>query len=361
MSQAGTITTSGGGGGGVTSITGDSGGALTGAITITGGTSGAVYAGSGGNTLTTSFSFLAIPNTSGVGSVGQITFGGSRFISNFGSSNIFIGQGCGNTTTAGQNNTFVGTNSGVTLTTGSNNSCIGENVFTGLTSGNDNTALGDTALSSVSTGNSNTCVGSQAGQLIATGSNNTIVGTSSADSLLNASNNIFMGFFSASSLTGTESSNIIIGNVGTIGDNNTIRLGTSGAGAGQQNKCFMAGIRGITTGVNDAVAVLIDSAGQLGTVSSSEVYKENIKVMGADTDRLMKLRTVTFSMKSDASKSKRYGLIAEQVHESFPELVIYKDGKPETVRYHDLPVMLLNEVQKLSAEIKKLKKQLEMK
>lgn len=346
MSNISTPPGSGGGGAGVTSITGDTGGALTGAITITGGTSGAVYAGSGGNTLTTSFSFLAIPNTSGVGSVGQITFGGSRFISNFGSSNIFIGQGCGNTTTAGQNNTFVGTNSGATLTTGSNNSCIGENVFTGLTSGNDNTALGDTALSSVSTGNSNTCVGSQAGQLIATGSNNTIVGTSSADSLLNASNNIFMGFFSASSLTGTESSNIIIGNVGTIGDNNTIRLGTSGGGAGQQDKCFVAGIYTIITG-GPAIPVLVDANGQLGTGSSSKRYKDDIKDMGSDTDRLMKLRPVTFTMKNDASKIKNYGLIAEEVHQVFPELVVYKDGIPEAVRYHDLAVMLLNEFQKL--------------
>ena len=40
---------------------------------------------------------------------------------------------------------------------------------------------------------------------------------------------------------------------------------------------FVAGIYGVTTEVNDGVVVLIDSAGQLGTVSSSKRYKEDIK------------------------------------------------------------------------------------
>jgi len=42
-----------------------------------------------------------------------------------------------------------------------------------------------------------------------------------------------------------------------------------------------------------------------------------------------------------------YGLIAEEVAEVFPELVVYgKDGEPETVRYHVLVPLLLNELQK---------------
>jgi len=39
--------------------------------------------------------------------------------------------------------------------------------------------------------------------------------------------------------------------------------------------------------------------------------------------------------------------VAEEVAEVFPELVIYgKDGKPETVAYHALATLLLNELQK---------------
>jgi hypothetical protein len=36
---------------------------------------------------------------------------------------------------------------------------------------------------------------------------------------------------------------------------------------------FIAGIRGVTTGANDALAVLIDSNGQLGTTNSSRRVK----------------------------------------------------------------------------------------
>ena len=49
------------------------------------------------------------------------------------------------------------------------------------------------------------------------------------------------------------------------------------------------------------------------------------------------------------------GLIAEDVSALFPQLVIYNaQGEPETVRYHDLPVLLLNELRKATAAIQDL-------
>jgi len=47
-----------------------------------------------------------------------------------------------------------------------------------------------------------------------------------------------------------------------------------------------------------------------------------------------------------------YGLIAEEVAEVFPELVVYgDDGQPLTVRYHLLTPLLLAEVQRLRREL----------
>jgi hypothetical protein len=312
MSNISTLPGSGGGGG-VTSITGNSGGALTGAVTITGGTSGATYAGSGGNTLTTSFNFLALPNTSGVGSVGQIRFGGARFISNFGTGNVFVGSGAGNTTLTGPFNIGIGFDAGSSLTSGNSNVAIGELACTAVTTGSNNIALGQGALDTITTGSDNIALGIEAG-----------------DGATTSNNCIYLG-------NNTNGSSV---------DGVTI-IGASGT----QVKCFIAGVRGVTTTNNDAIAVLIDSAGQIGTVSSSARYKENIVDMGSDTDRLMQLRPVIFSMKSDESKTKRYGLIAEEVAQVFPELVVYKDEEPETVRYHDLAVMLLNEFQKLKKQM----------
>ena len=102
----------------------------------------------------------------------------------------------------------------------------------------------------------------------------------------------------------------------------------------------------------DGVAVLIDSDGQLGTISSSRRYKQDIEDMADASAALNDLRAVTFRYKQafdDGSKPIQFGLIAEEVAEVFPELVVFgEDGQPETVKYHLLSSLLLNEFQKLA-------------
>ncbi len=65
---------------------------------------------------------------------------------------------------------------------------------------------------------------------------------------------------------------------------------------------------------------------------------------------LMRLRPVTFRYKKEYDSGEgrlQYGLIAEEVAEVYPELVVYDDtGKVKTVEYQKLPAMLLNELQK---------------
>jgi hypothetical protein len=101
----------------------------------------------------------------------------------------------------------------------------------------------------------------------------------------------------------------------------------------------------------DAIPVMIDSAGQLGTVSSSRRFKEDIRDMASTSQRLLQLRPVTFRYRQpfgDGSKPVQYGLIAEEVAEVFPELAVRgADGEVETVQYQTLSVLLLNELQKL--------------
>jgi len=56
----------------------------------------------------------------------------------------------------------------------------------------------------------------------------------------------------------------------------------------------------------------------------------------------------------------QYGLIAEEVVPLYLELVGYgPDGKVQTVRYHDLIPMLVNELQKQSKENQRQAKQIE--
>lgn len=55
-----------------------------------------------------------------------------------------------------------------------------------------------------------------------------------------------------------------------------------------------------------------------------------------------------------------YGLIAEEVADVFPDLVVYgEDGQPFTVKYHVMASMLLNEMQKQQSRIEALEARLE--
>ena len=159
-----------------------------------------------------------------------------------------------------------------------------------------------------------------------TGSNNIGIGNQS-------------GYFPA-----TGSNNIEIGNTGLSKDNNVIRIGTQGT----QKFTAIAGIGGVK--VTGGVPVLVNSKGQLGVALSSIRYKEDVHSMGSVSDRLLKLRPVTFRYKQadeDGSRPEQYGLIAEEVAQVMPELVVYNEkGQPETVAYQTLTPLLLNELQR---------------
>jgi hypothetical protein len=246
--------------------------------------------------------------------------------------------------TTGSENTASGTGALFSNTTGSGNTASGTSALSRNTTGGSNTASGASALS-FNTGNHNTGTGQLALGNNATGSFNTASGSAALLFNRTGNGNIAIGASAGSNLT-TGDSNIDIGNVGVAAEANTIRIGTGGT----QTATFIAGIRGVTTANANAVAVLVDSAGQLGTASSSRRVKDDIADMGKASSMLMQLRPVTFHYKSDrnpAGRTLQYGLVAEEVAKVAPGLVARSaDGRIETVYYQFLAPMLLNEVQK---------------
>lgn len=341
-------------------------------------------------------------------SVGNVFKGANPFIHNYGTDNTFLGVTAGNFTMTGGSNTASGVTALQNNSSGSNNTATGFGALGQNTTAGRNTALGTSALAtqSFSNGNTpwnsentavgyralfanqpvsdlygiwNTAIGSQALAANTQGYANTASGfqalysntrgvgnTANGDSALYSNTtssyntasglralysnttgalNIAVGFQAGSNLT-TGDYNIDIGNFGVAAEANTIRIGT----AANQTRAFIAGIRGVTTGVANAINVVIDSAGQLGTVSSSRRVKDEIAEMGDASNLLMKLRPVTFRYKGNqdvAGRRLQYGLIAEEVAEVEPGLVAHSaDGQIETVMYQFLPPMLLNEYQK---------------
>ena len=145
-----------------------------------------------------------------------------------------------------------------------------------------------------------------------------------------------------------------IGNVGVAGEADTIRIGKSGT----QNKTFITGIRGVT--VASGVAVVVGSNGQLGAVTSSARFKDDIKSMDKATEAILALKPVTFRYKEDIDPERipQFGLVAEEVEKVNPDLVVRgEDGKVMTVHYEAVNAMLLNEFLKEHRKVEDLQKQ----
>jgi hypothetical protein len=244
--------------------------------------------------------------------------------------------------TTGAYNTASGYLALAANTTANYNTAHGYLALSASTSGGGNTATGRETLRRNTTGYNNVAVGSAALTANTTGVNNTAVGHQALWANSTGSNNIALGELAGAGALGDY--NIYIGSVGGGSDNNTIRIGSS------HTRTYIAGIRGVTTSFANAIPVLIDSNGQLGTASSSRRVKDDIADMADASRGLMQLRPVTFHYTSDqnsAGRTLQYGLIAEEVAEVYPGLVAHSaDGQIETVMYQFLPPMLLNEVQK---------------
>jgi hypothetical protein len=287
---------------------------------------------------------------------------------------VAYGSAAGAALTTGQANSFIGYQAGTATTTGGNNTAVGQAALSSNLTASNNVAVGSGALHSTTAGG-NTAVGTGVLQLNVSGTNNIGIGSFAMGNSITASNNIGIGpgaLAGVSSFTGTgnivigttvganytaaESYNILIGSSisGVANEVNTLRLGNgTGTGTGQLNQAFISGINGISV---TGTAVLVSSTNQLGVTVSSARFKDNIKPL--ESSRVLELIPSSFTYRVGIDQSPQTGLIAEQVYEIMPELVVLdKEGLPQTVKYNDLPVLLLLEIQKLRKEVDQLKRQ----
>jgi hypothetical protein len=256
-----------------------------------------------------------------------------------GTNNTAFGFEALNSNTTGYDNTASGLDALYSNTTGCCNAATGVNALFSNTTGFANTATGMNALVNNTSGIRNTANGYGALFLNSTGGNNTAYGVRALVNNTTGGGNIALGFNAGGNLT-TGNRNIDIGNVGNAGESNTIRIGTKGS----HTATFIAAISGVT--VAGGVGVIIDTNGHLGTVVSSERFKEAIKPMDKASEAILALQAVTFRYKHelDPDGIPQFGLVAEQVEKVNPDLVARDaDGKINTVRYEAVNAMLLNE------------------
>ena len=162
------------------------------------------------------------------------------------------------------------TNSGnistFTLSDINNNTMLGYLSGNSSMSGGSNVAVGQRSMHSVTAGTTNVALGAQSMTNCSSGNYNVGVGAYSLSSMGTGSQNLALGYNSGANYTGAESNNVLISSLGTAGENNVMRLGTTGTGAGQVSSAYMAGIAGVT--VSSAAMVTINTtSGQMGSQS----------------------------------------------------------------------------------------------
>lgn len=355
--------------------------------------------------------------------VGNILKDGVRFINNFGTNNTFVGirsgsrfagtggqntglgvdtlrkvtTGSGNTAvgifalssnTRGMNNVAVGFNALNLNRRGSNNVAIGFGCLRNSQNSNDNIAIGDSALFggvanengenialgndslvALTSGSRNIGIGQNALAFHSGGLSNIFIGCAELNSpslivtnnfiaighqlsLRAGDNDILIGNKSGSFIQEGNINNIMIHNFGAIKDSDVIRIGTN------QIKTFIEGI--FNSNVSGS-QLFIAADGQLGVKISQRSDSNNMcSINKSNSMSVDDLNPVTFIYNDDETKTRQYGLIAEEVGENFPELVINDEyNEPLTVHYEMLPALLLAEMKQLqqdSHEIVQLQK-----
>src|SRR5262249_54378092 len=154
-----------------------------------------------------------------------------------------------------------------------------------------------------------------------TGDANTAIGGPALLNNITGQDNTAIGALALANCTGSGSIAIGSGAGASVGSsNNVIAIGSSGDDT--DNTCFIGNIRDVQTQNADAIPVLIDSAGQLGTLSSSQRFKKDIKRMEGTSSSILDLQPVTFHYKNDKTNTQQFGLVAEDVARVNPQLVV---------------------------------------
>lgn len=201
-----------------------------------------------------------------------------------------------------------------------------------------NTALGYRALmgsttASANTGTANTAIGHSALLAVTSGSNNISVGDRASDNITSGSNNITIGSnIDVSSATG--SNQLTIGNT-IYGDLSDDRIGIG---------------KVPDSGVELDIVGDIQYTGTSTDISDRRLKTDIVALndSGSLLERIGKIDTYSFRMKNDPKGAIEFGVMAQDLKEIFPELVVTNAGTPEgymSVNYVGLIAPLIAAVQ----------------
>jgi hypothetical protein len=279
------------------------------------------------------------------------------FSSIHGSHNTMLGYAAGNQNTSG-NNTFIGSLAGSQNTTGGGNTFLGTEAGSRLDVGADNVFLGRDAGRNVISGNLNTLVGSGTGANLGYGNRNVVIGTGAmGDNYFGGkgrgSSNIVIGFQAGYSLT-DGSSNIFIGD----------QAGFSETGSNlfivENSNSSTPLVYGNFTTKDFRINGNIQYTGTIANVSDIR-FKRNIAPIENVIEKIGLINGIYYEwVQSDTiglllQEGRQIGVIAQEVEEVYPELVITTEKGYKMVDYAKLSTVLLEGIKEQQRQINSYK------
>jgi len=273
----------------------------------------------------------------------NVIIGSAAGFNNKASWNVYIGSESGRENTTGHSNVFVGEKSGYSNTTGRFNTFIGTQSGEQSTTTYSNTFIGSYTGHYTTTGEGNVFLGSSTGYDNTTGDNNTYLGRLSGYNNQTGSGNVFIG--SRAGYYETGSNMLYINNNSSTpliyGDftNNTVSIQYKYTGT--TYKLYVPG---------QIYATSVASP-------SDERFKKNIKDVNGALEGIKSLSGVTYEFKNVRSdearqfpKGNQYGLLAQQVQEAFPDLVIEDEEGYLAINYMGMIPVLVEAMKELSGD-----------
>jgi hypothetical protein len=317
-----------------------------------------------------------------------------------GGSNTAVGGLALAVSDGGSNNTAIGKQALTSLTTADHNTAVGSNAMFNITTGHGNVAVGYLAAYSLEGGSgdgkNNVAIGREAMELqttqediIAIGYNamgngnstsnsqNTCVGSQAmSDAGLAGYGNTVMGYLSGSGMTSAVH-NTLIGRqadtVLTTGDENIVITSynartSAAAGTGQIVIGHNIVGKGNNTGLfGGASGVYNEGNTTAWSTVSDERIKKNITDNNIGLEAINKIQVRNFEYRTEdeitelpkesviKKEGNQVGVIAQEIQEILPDLIKEQTTGCLSVNPDNLTWYLINAVQELSAEIKKLK------
>jgi len=110
------------------------------------------------------------------------------------------------------------------------------------------------------------------------------------------------------------------------------------------------------------IAKLANAVGLIMAMLAMLAGALELRAIDKESEAILALKPVTFHYKSDQTNTPQFGLVAEEVAEVNPDLVVRdKNGEIYTVRYEAVNAMLLNEFLKEHRKVEQLTKDFQSK